>query len=101
VVYSSASNFPSVVLWRSGLAFFATTSCDAFGLPTRSRAISFKTLAAEKTFFFRLRAIAASSHIRSRKSAIIGTSVRSRPSRILEPRGSLAVRRIIKTARPL
>jgi hypothetical protein len=27
--------------------------------------------------------------------------VRSRPSRILEPRGSLAVRRIIKTARPL
>ena len=42
-------------LWRSGLDFLARTNCDGLGLPTRSRAISRTTFAAEKTFFLRLR----------------------------------------------
>src|SRR5271157_1156555 len=64
--YSSASNFPSVGLCRSGLDFFARTSWDGFGLPTRSRAISRTILEAEKIFFLRLRGMVvmlASSHI--------------------------------------
>jgi hypothetical protein len=61
--YSSASNFPSVGLCRSGLAFFALTSCDGFGLPTRSRAISRTILAAEKILFFGLRGMGCSEDL--------------------------------------
>jgi hypothetical protein len=63
-----------VDLCLSALLFFVRTSWDGLGLPTRSRAISRTTLAAEKIFFLRLRGMAvmpASSHIRSAKSAII------------------------------
>src|SRR5208282_2836837 len=68
--YSSASNLPKVGLCLSGFVFFAGTRREGFGLPTRSRAISRTTLAAEKIFFLRLRGMVgmpASSHIRSAK----------------------------------
>ncbi len=53
--YSSVSSFPRVGLCLSGLVFLAGTSREGLGLPTRSRAISRTTLAAEKIFFLRLR----------------------------------------------
>lgn len=55
--YSSLSIFPSVGLCFSGFVFLAGTECDGFGDPTRSRAISRTTVAAEKRFFFRFFAI--------------------------------------------
>lgn len=67
VRYSSVSSLPSVGLWRSGFVFFAGTRREGLGLPTRSRAISRTTLAAEKIFFFGLR-------------GMIVVEVRSRPS---------------------
>jgi hypothetical protein len=58
-----------VDLCFSGFDFFGFTSCDAFGAPTRSRAISRTTLAAEKTFFFGLRGMivffVSVSHLRT------------------------------------
>jgi hypothetical protein len=59
-----------VGLYFSALFVLAFTSCDGFGLPTRSRAISRTILAAEKIFFLRLRGmvvILVSSHIRYAK----------------------------------
>jgi len=53
--YSSVSSLPSVGLCLSGFVFFAATSWEGLGLPTRSRAISRTILAAEKIFFLRLR----------------------------------------------
>jgi hypothetical protein len=44
-----------VGLCLSGLVFFAGTRREGLGLPTRSRAISRTTLAAEKIFLLRLR----------------------------------------------
>src|SRR4051812_10907969 len=61
--YCSSSSLPSVGLYFSGLDLFATTNCDGFGLPTRSRAISRTALLAVNVlFFFFLAAICASSH---------------------------------------
>jgi hypothetical protein len=41
----------------SGFVFFAGTACEGLGEPTRSRAISRITVAAENVFFFRFLAI--------------------------------------------
>lgn len=60
-------------LYFSGLDFFATTSCEGLGLPTRSRAISRTVLLAVKVLFFLflpalvLPAMRASSHRNSQK----------------------------------
>ena len=52
-------------LCLSGLVFFAGTSREGFGLPTRSRAISRTTLAAEKIFFLRLRGMGRDAGFRN------------------------------------